>query len=533
MMTNRPLLRVWLAGLLIAVASSSALGQADNSFDRILVDPQIDSTQRSSLVQQMLNDGSYEALGLALEQAPGLVGEVLLEQIAAMEPADRTSDVFRLLRRVVEFNPEDRLDRALAVLLAHRERDAIRVCLALLVQEDIAASKPMALRVMRVLEEQTGQTTMQDDPDRWSAWWVQVEWLPELQWLNQLVEAHAARARDAQIIVAAQLAEMIDLYTRMYAQSSEAQRAAIVSEMLVHQNIPMRRAGLDLIERGVVNGRLPNPAVQSLVSNLLLDTDASVRSRAAIVSVRSLNASPGDVLVEALSAEQDPAVATELLHLAARWPSVAGIQALWRWVEAPATRTLAIEALATAAQHGDLDLPTDRHRALRILADVSWSDASIPEIRLASALGQRDLLRRMIQQIPAMTGANQLEAIRAAIEQGVMTRELAEVCAVDSTLLVPIRDALLQTHPNVQGLRMLLACSRATEPVSASQRVIELVVGFLQAFPADIQQEMLESALELQDSNAVWDESLRRGLESVLRGSEADTAQDGNQDETS
>jgi hypothetical protein len=525
--------RLTIALLLTCAAPSVVCAQPDHSGSRRLVDPQLDEDQRASMVAQLLRSNTTIELQEAIEQSPRTLAGVVLEQVLALESTERTGEMFQLVIRATSFDPPTHLDGAMAIVSEHHQRDAIRVCISLLDHEDIASSASLTGQIMDTLVIQTGQTSMERDPKRWKQWWSLVEWLPEVQWLKLLVEAHAQRGQEATGTIARQRLEMIDLYSKVYAQSNDTQRETLVSEMLVDEHPQLRLAGLDLIERGVVNGRPPQEQVQNILVELLRDPIARVRARAAVVGARSLNRAPGQTLTESLSQEADESVALELISLVARWPSPDNIDAVWRWVDNPATRSRCVETLTSALLAGVLDTPVARQRARDVIENVQWSSPSSAEVRLAGALADQRVLERVCASIPSMSGVTRIEAIRVVLRHAVLSEQLAQACAQDETILVRVRDELKTMHPDAQGLRVLLLCCRAVEPSNATQTSTQIVMGFLRGFPEQTQRALIDSQTTQETQTAIWDESLRRQLNASLQALESEADDESTLDGTS
>ncbi|MFG0256531.1 MAG: hypothetical protein ACF8GE_01370 [Phycisphaerales bacterium JB043] len=519
--------------LVLLVSTCGVWAQANEDEIRRLLDPQLDAQQRDGMIDRLLGSSSYESLERALERSPRVVAGPLLERVLAVDASERTSEMFRLVLRGASLDPEEHLETALAIVRAHHHRDAIRVCVELLEHDAVRDSSVMLGLVMDVLEHQTGQTGMGRDPEEWTRWWSQVEWLPQVQWLEMLVEAHATRAGEALDIIARQRAQIVDMYSKVYAQSSDDQRGTLVSELLSSPSAQMRLAGLDLIERGVVNGRMPGRTVQGLIVTLLGDADQTVRSRAAVVAVRSLSDPPGDALVRALEEETQESVAFELMALVARWPSEQNVELIWRWVDVDTMRARCVEALTSAALGGVLDQPSRRRRALDVIGDVRWDSATSEEVRLAGALGDRATLERVCESLPSMGGVTRLEAIRVVLRHGVMGEQLARACATDETILVRVRDELRTIHPDAHGLRMLIECCRGVEPGGAGSTSTRLVMGFLRGLPEETQRSLIDSVTLSTSETALWDESLRRQLNASLQASDPESGVEESLDGTS
>ncbi len=294
--------------------------------------------------------------------------------------------------------------RAVAVLAiaSIRTREAARTLISWL---DDRARPNLREPAARALARLTGRADLGADPRRWSEWFSQVEWLPELEWRTLLAlslaeatdRAERERDRSTGLLLESVRQRFLDAV-------SSAQRSSMLVQFLRHELPSVRKLGIHLTRQELANARQLEPTVAMAAEALLTDPSREFRKDAAELLGILTAGDGGQAIAAALVREEDQDVVAPLLRSAARNPSPELTTVVIRWLEGPAAcREPALSAAASLYAAGYLtqaqDIRTLRD-ALRALSIEDLTPGANGTLAMYYTLGDerdrakvRDLLR--------------------------------------------------------------------------------------------------------------------------------------------
>lgn len=329
---------------------------------RILATPESDPQSLAAAAAVLIARSESPDVLRALRDALGLDRRTacriaVAEQIAGAEAPPRAL-VPWLAANLDPSNPP-LASAVLKALARFQSREAVRAVLdGLLGPESEAVPPALSTLAFETLASQTGRTAFGENLDAWRDWWSRAQWLTEQEWRTQIARQQAATAETLRRQRAAAIAQVVDLYRRLHAGAPDASRAELLVEMLAAPETDVRRLGLDLTMRALLNGKAIEDPVASAVASRLTDESAAVRADAASILDRLNRPQFGPALREALRVERNPAAAAALLRAAQREPDRTVISAALRWIRSgPPASDAAIGALLAARGQEVLEAP--------------------------------------------------------------------------------------------------------------------------------------------------------------------------------
>jgi len=459
-----------------APAPDNAAASADQTAappEARLLDASLDEAARAEAAQAIVRNTRFEEAAGALEATPDPIGARLL--IDAIAEAGLVSDgPLRALGAAAKAAPEDASRRALEILAGSRSRTAVRGAL-----EVYRSDRPADLReaARRALVRQTGMSQLGDDPEAWSAWWAEVEWLTEPEWRARLAAAHSARAQRLEQQRDALADRLTDTFRRLHAALPQDQRSTLIAELITDERVELRLLGLDLAERAMLNARPLTDAALAAAISRMMDADERVRTRASLIVARAAPPNAGEAAADALRTETSPVAASAQLSIVARFPRKSAAQPALRWLDDDALAGgAAAEALSAMARAGMLDDPARRTRAIERLGEIDPQAWAVGHVRLIDALGDdADIDRLAAHGLDAPT----LEVREAAAEAIARRpgREDAIVRALrrEPALLGAISrgvGARLASRAGLDALRRMASRAQATEALAPHENAL-------------------------------------------------------------
>lgn len=450
--------RTSMAGAAVLIAASASFGQATSSDPQ----PPATDTQRVSSLDSDDNRQAPERDPATVADAIAAAAdwatvERILQDLSSPETQDlrRRPEVTLAIANRLSDAPYASLASTLDFCRSSGQRDVVRAVIAILSDPDAAAVHD---HVMRTLGEQTGRDDLGTDQGAWLAWWAEHEWIPEAEWLRRVASWQAERARRmAERTVAAEKSRA-DLFREVYSLTPADQRPVILIRLLEDDAADVRRLGLELANRAVVNATPLPPEVTDTAATLLRDETPDIRASAArLLASAGLNGASADVSA-ALSRERDPRAAKSMIEaLAFSAPSRGDLEAAILWIEHPVVRSVAARLLVVGDERGLLQSPRLRNAAFEaVQADmgVSCGPSGVMLFgRLASA--------QSFQQLTVLF-THENDAIRTACAEALALRPsgmdaLLERCVNDPTVArITIRAAILWS-PDMNAWRTLSA----------------------------------------------------------------------------
>lgn len=244
---------------------------------------------------------------------------------------------------------------ALRALGRYQSREAVRVVLDGLLSRERASAPEVVAQAYSTLAKQTGMSEFGADEARWRQWWSRAQWLTEQEWRTQIGRAQAATAEQLRRQRSEALRQVVDLYRRLHAAATEQSRSELLVEMLGLAEPEVRRLGLELTTRALLNGKAIDDAVARAVAARLTDAETWARAEAASILERLNKPEYREAIREALRVERDAEAATALLRAARFEPDRVVVEAALDWLArgAPASEA-AIGALLAANSTGAL-----------------------------------------------------------------------------------------------------------------------------------------------------------------------------------
>ncbi|HBS29028.1 MAG TPA: hypothetical protein DEB06_06165, partial [Phycisphaerales bacterium] len=203
---------------------------------------------------------------------------------------------------------------ALAALVHHRSKDGVRPVVDLLARLPTPAPSGVTESVIECLIAQTGMFDLGSDAARWLAWWEQAQFLPEAQWRGQIAEAQARRAARAAEAERRAARALTDLFRRLYAAREDEERSDLLVEMVRSDTVEVREAGLELVQRRLLNANPVSDAVGAAILERLGDAKPAVRAGAARILERIDRPDAVEPIYAALGVARAPYTAGALLR---------------------------------------------------------------------------------------------------------------------------------------------------------------------------------------------------------------------------
>ncbi|MDX2116077.1 MAG: hypothetical protein SFZ24_10745 [Planctomycetota bacterium] len=307
----------------------------------------------------------------------------------------------------------------------------------------------------------TGRADLGREPERWRNWWADAgSWTTD-QWQRRALAAHARNAESARLTSD----RLVATYRRLHAVTPEAERGALLAEMLRGEDVRVRRAALELIQLALVNAKPAPEGLADLVTAQLAESDAGTRADAA--EVLELLAVPAarEPLVRALDVERDPRAAGAMLRALARQPDavLSGI-ALGVARAQPLAREAACAAVLICMRQnllaGDV-----RDAWTAELASADLTRAGEAELRLAVRLG----LHQTVASLLASDDETAVQRAASALEATGAGAELLLSAAAERPALFAAAARAVRTHlPTAQGYAAAAALPAPTEPERAA-----------------------------------------------------------------
>ncbi len=422
-----------------APAQSNALPTA--TLLDTLADENLDLERRTEAASRLLRGGRITAIDEAIAQGGASIAVPVALALVGLDregvtPEDPTS-LIQALGRAAAVDKGDGAIPIINALTLFHTRDAVRPVLTIALSED--ASPSVRDAAFEALRRQSGRIDLGSNPEAWAQWWKEVEFLPEGQWRARVLEAQSRRA-DAHVReVDALRQRVVTLYRRLYGATPVERRPELLAELLEDERAALRRLGLELVDRELLNARVLGDAVRSPIIACLRDPHPANRAAAAPLVEAVAPEEAGGLLVAALDEEEDARVAAAMLGAGSRriTPELAVRAVRWlRHAYAPAGEAAA-QALLTAWAEGGLDRPGLRNRTLERLRGVDPKQLADAERRLLAAAGtisDRDSLHPLLRSADERVRVGVARDLAPWIDQVAPLLQAAE----DDDALLPI-----------------------------------------------------------------------------------------------
>lgn len=251
---------------------------------------------------------------------------------------------------------------AIRALAEHRKPAVIETLLKIAAEAD----RPLRLLAFESLARLTGINGYGENLPQWQAWWQRVRKLDDARLLTLLLRNVSARNADANQHIQKVTSQLVGTYVRLYDATVEAERAAVLNQMLQDPMVELRLEGLKLVERRLLNVQPIDEPTRELVRGMLMDDQPTVRVAAAKQLETMADADGVGRAVSLLADEPDESVQRAFLSLLARVPTEAAVDRALERVADPALRGPAMAVIVAAADAGKVS----SDQAARALARV-------------------------------------------------------------------------------------------------------------------------------------------------------------------
>ncbi len=325
-----------------------------------------------------------------------------------------------------------------------RSRESVRALLPFTASPSPAPVRDAAFAALMRL---TGRTEFGKDPEAWRTWFADVEWRSEAEWLRILNEGlaqgldRAARERDRWIT------RTVEAERKAYVEGTQpAARAALLASFLRDDLAPLRRLGVDLLNRELANARAIDESVSLAALGLLRDPHPDLRQAGA--ELASILNPPGAAaaLTSALLTENDPGVAAALLRSAAASPAASVRPVVMRWLSTPGpAQRPAMDAAAALIDRSLVDPDEVRPALLAALRAIDPAELPGSGLRMLSSLGTDEDRLAVATQLTAPTPARRMQAAEAlAIHPDYLPQLIA--AAADDPALYQVACRAIAAH---------------------------------------------------------------------------------------
>lgn len=348
----------------------------------------LDGSQRVEAASRLLGRPADEAQGALArafgdEKAPGAV--VFFARAVSEHPSPPPWAAGPLGRALSAAPlPPEMVPPLLNALGVFHSRDAVEPVIRFVQSRP---SPEQLAPAFAALVRQTGNEAPGSDVNAWSAWWTEVQWIPEGDWRLRIAAAHAARSARLTREREALAGRVMELLGRIHAATPVEQRSALLASMLRDELVEVRTQGVELALRALANAQPLDQTVMSAAFDCLGHTSVSVRAGAARLLENLAPEEGHPRLLEALMAERDARVAAPLLRILAKKPTVGYAQDALRWLEQPGvSRDAAAEALLALHRAGTLPEEA-RSRAISTIRAIEPERLTVGAVRLFGAIG--------------------------------------------------------------------------------------------------------------------------------------------------
>lgn len=316
----------------------------------------------------------------------------------------------------------------------------------------------------RTLIEQTGRADLGMNVDRWQAWWKEQEWIPEADWLRRITQSQADRARASTARAVAAERRETELFRDLYAATSREERPALLSRLLRHSVGDIRRLGIDLASRAILNATKVPPDVIETAAGLLMDPSADIRAAAAKLLAASGLGEQAPVISKALATETSPQAASAMLDaIAFTTLSRGDIESVLRWISDPEAGPAAVKTLVVANDQGLLIRPAPRNFAWATVSEDIGVSLGPGGVRLFGRLAPASDFNRLSELLSSSDAA-----IREAAAESLSLRpdgvEPLLTASEGTPSLLPFAlDALIRHRPTAAGWIALSSISAISE----------------------------------------------------------------------
>ncbi len=448
----------------------------------VLRDPRSDEASQRMAVDFLISRGESSEAMTHLREALGPDRSVTTRIIVAEQIARHPPLPPRALTPLLAAN----LDPAqptlaaasLRALARYQSREAVRAILDGLLASEPPAPSSLIPVAIETLIAQTGLTAFGEDLEAWRDWWSRAQWFTEQEWRTQISRQQATTASALRRQKVAAVALAADLYRRLHAASPDEMRSDLLAEMMASSEMDIRRMGVDLTMRALLNGKLIDDKVATAVAARLDDPSALIRAEAATILDRLNRPFFSAVLTQALRIERNADAAAAMLRAVENEPTDAAITAALRWIPSgPPASDAAIGVLRSAHASGLLR-----------------SEELVAHVRAELELLYPDRLSQQAMSLMIALGGGQ--AVIDLLDAEASDRSaMAANALVDWPLAV---DALIAATPSKPALRdaavrSLMRHRLTAEGFSAARRLLnerepshwEALLQYARALPAD------------------------------------------------
>lgn len=351
---------------------------------------------------------------------------------------------------------------AIHALAEHRQSEVIEALMAL-IGEDHA--EPIRDAAFVALGKLTGIREHGKRAEAWRSWWRKHRNLPQDRWLARLVRTLSERNRRLDGEQDKLQARLAEVYSQAYRATADAERPALLEQMLGDSVVDVRLRGLALIERKLLNAQSIAAPVRARLRQLMDDPSERVRNQA-VALLRDLDDEPAvELAIQKVEGELDPGVQRAYLALMAHRPRPEALGPASRLLADESVGSAAAEVIGSLAEAGLLD-ESEREAARReVLALLEAGRVKPAMVGLLSRLaGEADAerLEGLLDHADASVRAAAAEAfVRGRLDPTRLLDELDDEVlrprAIEAAArhgeTVEVAKRLLQHEPKEAGAR--------------------------------------------------------------------------------
>lgn len=213
----------------------------------------------------------------------------------------------------------------------------------------LVADKTARIRLaaLSALSQATG--VQHGDAASAAAWWDRHKTMTRLDWLRVVNEHRGGQIRDLRDRTKRLTSRLVASYRESYVRTMEAERPGKLRVFLGDELPEVRALGLELINVLITDRKEVNQEIKHRLVGMIVDADAGLRLRVAVMvgDLRLTDAVPE--LVDALARERDYSVRAAQVNAVGRLDGIAAIPALIGRLDDDASSVVVEAALALAA----------------------------------------------------------------------------------------------------------------------------------------------------------------------------------------
>tara|TARA_R110002072_G_scaffold42064_21_gene118828 strand:+ start:85074 stop:86693 length:1620 start_codon:yes stop_codon:yes gene_type:complete len=269
-----------------------------------------------------------------------------------------------------------------------------------------------------------------------------------------------------QTVQSAQLAEILELYSRLHIELDDAARSELIVSLFEDDRLAIRLLGFSLVDRDLSSSTVFEPGVGEAAKAMLGDENPEIRSKAASLVVRLVLPDAMILLTDALHTEREPIAAEPMLAGIARWPSPESVDDVLGWfLRDDAPFGAACDAAWSLENQQLWDKEADHPKLIERLREVEPASINESGMKLIAMLGNADDLEILGSMLVSDELARRNWAANALAVTPRGVDLLVQSAGEHPGLFIAASDALIRYRATPVGLQQLVTLPHSDDQV--------------------------------------------------------------------